>query len=160
MDEESKEMCQSNDDNIIEDKFLNIIYKRENYEYKIGFKYIIYLFIMTVFLLSLKNYNYFMHYFNKNKGNNKSSQNHDDSSRNEKNAFTSIFNINNNITSNNSFINEYYKNKTIYLISKNHIINREFYINSNIGTGFCINSFNLILQNITFNKIINFITYK
>jgi len=107
MDEESKEMCQSNDDNIIENKFFNIIYKRENYEHKIELQYIIYLFIMIVFLLSLKNYNYFMYYFNNNKTNNKSSQNQDDLNRNEKNAFTSIFNINNNITSNNLSINEY-----------------------------------------------------
>ena len=154
-------MDESKDNAIFEDKYMNIIYKAENYDYTLNRKYKIYFYvIILLFFLLLKNFNCSTNYSSiKNKNNefNKSSHNHDDLNKNEKCIFTNIFYINNETTSNISFINEFYGNQTSDILNKNQMNNEYNHGNSFIDNKLFINySYNLIFKNNIFNKIINY----
>ena len=145
MDEESKELFKSNDI-AIKNKYKNLLCEREKYQ--------IVLLITIVFLLLLKNYNYYKYYLFtniKNKGFNRINYNHNNQ------TYPFSINIKNETTSNNSYINKHLINKTVNIVnnniniesfnSRNSFINNEIFINI---------SFILIFKVSFFDKIINF----
>ena len=161
MDDKSKKMDESKYNVILEDKYLNIIYKAENYDYTLNQKNKIFFYvIILLLLLLLKKFDCSTNYLSiKNKNNefNKSSHNNNDLNKNEKCIFTNIFYMNNETTSNISFINKYYGNQTADILNENHMNNEYNQENSFINNRLFINySYNLIFKNNIFNKIINY----